>query len=161
MTIRRERAASYLVSPRSVALHATFVANVKRIMIERGHVYAPQAGNRGGGVSINWLAEASGVPHRTIENLMRENHQPSMVGAAAIAEALGVSMDELCGLATTRTDDDRLTCIHAARHLPHIPVCQKCLTKWQSYQRRLNELHHAARVVAAQAADVARDEAAE
>lgn len=154
----------YTRSPRAVALHQTFVANVSRVMREKGWVHPPRsatlAGGQPGQLDIDRLSRASGVPKRTMENIMGANNQPTMVGAAGIAAALGVSLDKLCGmpstwgfsepqrLSLTDTSPDlgastpsRMECIHTSRHTPGMSVCAPCLQKWQSYQTRLRTLY--------------------
>lgn len=143
---------SYLSSSRSIALHETFVANVQRIMTER-NLGATRDANAVHRTSrqINWLAEHSGIPVRTVENLMRLNNQPTMVGAAAIARALNVPLDTLLGqdpamfTAPNLSRSSTIACIHSSSHLPDMQVCQSCLSKWQSYQRRLSDLYETAR----------------
>lgn len=134
----------------AVSLHETFVTNVRRLMVEKG--WTKSAGTLAQGIPGNTridlirLAEASGIPHRTVENLMTLNNQPTMVGAAKIAQALGTSLDTLLGqedifTAPSISRSSELACIHSRAHLPGKFVCEPCLSKWQSYQRRLRELY--------------------
>lgn len=141
---------SYLSTSKSVQLHETFVRNVRARMMDLGWT-----DNRGGGKmgqhnehQPSWviLAEKSGIPYRTVQNLMTLSNQPTMVGAAAIARAVGISLDKLLGqedvfTAPSISRSSELACIHNSRHLEGKFVCQSCLTKWQDYQQRLRNLH--------------------
>jgi len=144
---------SYLSTPSARNLHETFVANVTRIMKERGLVTVK--GGHQGQPNLVWLSEASGVPKRTVENLMGQYNQPTMVGAAAIARALGVPLDELLGMdkewgfkdlpVNQRHTTRVLQCVHETRWMTNATFCKSCLDKWQNYQRRLNALYEANR----------------
>lgn len=185
-----ERAPSYLASPRAVSIHATFVANVSRVMRERGWVHAanPETWKQHSPaqmarvaslprLNLDRLSEASGIPKRTVENIMREDNQPTMVGAAAIAQALGVPLDELCGMGRDwgmgpggeplpradgleggATTPPVLECIHVRRWLPGRRFCARCHTAWSTFQSRKRELYEANRRAATAAADTRETE---
>ncbi len=171
-----ERAPTYLASERAVSLHRTFIENVERIMRERGWIYAAGEGPVGK-VSLTKLTELSGLPDRTVANIMQQRNQPTMVGAAAIAQALGVPLDELCGMGRDwgmgpggeplpRTDDldggattpPVLECIHVRRWLPGRRFCARCHTAWSTFQSRKRELYEANRRAATAAADTRETE---
>lgn len=142
---------TYTREASAVSLHETFVANVTRLMRERGLVHPPSSGpGKAGKINFPWLVEHADVPRRTVENIMTLSNQPTMVGAARIAAALGTSLDALLSIEDTYTApslsrSSELACIHPAAHLPDKFVCAKCLAKWQSYQRRLRELYETQR----------------
>lgn len=154
---------SYTASERAVALHRTFVANVDARMRELGWIVTRQ-GVGFGKPDLNRLADASGIPKRTVENLMRGGNQPSMVGAAAIARALGRPLDTLLGMDPTWGYGEApngsavLECIDTPRHLPGMRVCQSCLDKWNDFQTRKRELYEKSRVRAAVEADTRNEE---
>lgn len=154
---------TYLASKRAVDLHCTFVNNVYKAMLEKGWTCSPFSGNRAGKPHLARLAKESGVPYRTVENLMRLDNQPTMVGAAQIAQALGESMDKLLGLTTISyttpsgltdhpdvgsTTSPRLVCVHSPTE-----ACARCRRRWLLAQRCLNELYEVNRAVAREAWD--------
>lgn len=140
----------YLKTDSAQRLHATFVANVEARMRVLGWVY-PEDMPHAGKVRLALLAEKSGVPFRTIENLMRLNNQPSLVGAAAVAEALGVRLDTLLGQegdfgpSVSSEGNGALACIHVTAHAPGMFVCGSCLRAWQRFQAKKRELWEAQR----------------
>ncbi len=61
-----------------------FAANLKRI-------------REGKGISVEDLATASGIHWDSIYRIEREDRAPSLRVALDLANALGVTIDELCG----------------------------------------------------------------
>lgn len=131
----------------AVALHKTFVENVEaRLSILKPEWTTPDGGaRRHYALRYKWLSDKSGVPVRTVENLMTLSNQPTMVGAAKIAAALGVGLDTLLGQedfgrAPSSDAKATLACIHIKK-VSGMMVCAECLSKWQSYQQRLRALY--------------------
>jgi hypothetical protein len=148
---------TYLASPEAVTLHATFVRNVSERMHKLGWVHGERTrgGARPGSIDLTRLSRESGLPQRTVENLMGLANQPTLVGAAAIAAALNVRLDTLLGqegdfgmAPASDAPSGQLACIHTRQHLPARTVCAKCADKWQSYQNRLRALYEANRKAA-------------
>jgi transcriptional regulator with XRE-family HTH domain len=59
------------------------------------------------GMSQSQLARASGVPLRTYQEWEQGNRTPLLDAAAKVAQALGVSLDELAGIAPPAPKDKR------------------------------------------------------
>lgn len=144
------RARSYTDTESARSLHATFVANVFKRLAELGqlHPSLTPSGHAIPGVSgrpnYEWLSGQSGIPRRTLENLLNLHNQPTMVGAAKIAQAIGVPLDTLLGQESFGRVDaatGALECIHSDKWKPGFAVCPSCLAKWQSYQQRLRDLY--------------------
>lgn len=141
----------YLKTDSAQRLHATFVANAEARMRELGWIYADNVPQHAGKPRIKLLADKSGLPFRTVENLMRLGHQPSLVGAAAVAQALGVRLDTLLGQendfgpGVSSEGNGALVCVHTHAHTPNSQVCGSCLRAWQRFQARKRELWEAQR----------------
>lgn len=174
----------YTSAPDAVRVYETFVSNVMLALAARGLVWTEAEvgtaarASQAGRPKYDAIAALTGLTRRTLENILNTRNQPSMVGAAAIARALGVSLDELCGLAPTwgftpdqsavavgedgkdvgATPSPRMQCIHTSRWPPGLTVCPSCLEKWTSYQSRLRALYEANRREATAAADIRNEE---
>lgn len=144
-----QRARNYTDTEGARSLHATFVANVFKRLGELGRLHTMSErrddglakGNAVGRPDYEWLTAQSGIPRRTLENLLNLHNQPTMVGAAKIAAALCVGLDTLLGqedFGRIVPSTGALECIHATGT---DRVCPACLSKWQSYQRRLRTLY--------------------
>lgn len=150
--------ASYLASPRSVALHRRFVENVRQVLAARSLLWDPATtgGKAAGQPKYDELSAMCGVPRRTLENIFNLHNQPSMVGAAALCQSLGVSIDQMLGEEWTYTTPAQLSpdgatsgpvlkCIHTNKWQEGSTFCTRCLTKWQAYQSRIRNLWEARR----------------
>lgn len=158
---------SYLSDARSVALHETFVRNVMTRLNELGLLWQradiPSANGamttQFGRPKFEELERMSGVPYRTLQNMLNLNNSPTLAGAARLARAIGVPLDKLlgqedCGVPTSTALGNRLVCWHNMRdNKPD--ACEKCTRAWQSYQSRLRALYEANRAEARQDADAA------
>ena len=60
-----------------------FSRNVRVLMADVGH-------------TTSSLAQASGIPQKTIWTMSRNKHTPTIVTATKLANALGVSLEALC-----------------------------------------------------------------
>lgn len=160
-----ERARNYTNTEAARSLHATFVANVFKRLAAMGRLHGgAQLSGEGTPLALgrpmyDWLSAESGIPRRTLENLLNLHNQPTMVGAAAIAKALGVGLDTLLGQPTFgmsepqaviindvergATSSPALECFHAKPGGAR--VCETCLAKWRAYQQRLRALYETSR----------------
>lgn len=60
-------------------------------------------------LTIDQLAEKSGVPNSVVGRISSGSHpDPKLINAAALCEALGLSLDELCGLRQPQISDSAL-----------------------------------------------------
>lgn len=61
-------------------------------------------------LTIDQLADRSGVPSSVVARISSGAHpDPKLINAAALCAVLGLSLDELCGLATPQPPDEALT----------------------------------------------------
>lgn len=124
---------SYLSAPEGLALVAVFQERAKALLAQRGMTYAQ-------------LSEASGVPFRTVDNMLRPNGtSPSLIGAAAVAQVLGTTVDHLCGLDTAVVENDRLVCLHTPHWMAGTTACPQCTSAWRNIQRIKSDLYAANR----------------
>lgn len=49
------------------------------------------------GLTVKQLGERAGVPWRTLQNCLQGRHELRLSAAAAVADVLGVSLDEIFG----------------------------------------------------------------
>jgi len=120
---------SYLSSPEAVALADTYVANVRALMAQRGW-------------STKKLSAETSINDSTIRNILCSSVTPSLIGAAAIAAALGTTVDRLLGLPPEADlRDERLFCLHTAVWVEGTTACPNCLTAWRRIQDAKQRLY--------------------
>lgn len=133
---------SYITSPEARDISDAFADNVNAIL-------AARAWTQG------YLAQVSGVPKRTIENMLAQLNSVTLPAAVMVARALDVSLSDLTGQTVQffiqREGQPVLQCHHTDRHMKDSKgesrgVCPACLSSWSIVQQRKSAKYVDARI---------------